>query len=384
MPKQSIVSAFWIASVISYSLPITAEETFSVQEAPFTVIDTGIEADASWGGQSGAWLDEDRFIANTFKDSARPRPKGKEAETADQMAVIYDLRNRKITPLFDAGRINCHDQDRRLVGVTLNDKSKGKKVSGLRSVSDDGVIADTDVAQELQISPGSCKFLLRDRKTYASDWISYLRLGDGYIERGDTRNSVLTNATILAVLHQPDRPPKELSVRGADVQADVIYLRFLNQYQLNSSDPRTYHSVPGGYECPAEDPGGKECTRRHHKRNEIPFRLMSMDGQISEVRYPDELADWLGGWQMFGKALVTRAGLLVFKTGEATIRSESGLFLITKDQTRRIWGKNRDFLFRDVLSPDGCKLAFLSYGRRFFSYTDQTIKIIDLCKGATH
>ena len=58
-----------------------------------------------------------------------------------------------------------------------------------------------------------------------------------------------------------------------------------------------------------------------------------------------------------------------------------GFVLVQGERLRQIWGGNGEFFMSNAPSPDGCRLAFLSFAKRVFGETPRTVKIIDVCKG---
>lgn len=110
------------------------------------------------------------------------------------------------------------------------------------------------------------------------------------------------------------------------------------------------------------------------------LRLMTPAGEITEIPYPQRLADHLR--LRLDYATVLRPGLLLVQTGKPPGRGE--FLLLQGERVRRIWQNDGGFLEKIAASPDGCKLAFTSFWRKriflFLPETPNTVKIIDVCQ----
>lgn len=181
--------------------------------------------------------------------------------------------------------------------------------------------------------------------------LEFLRPVDGYLDLGEKRGGYPNKK---AVLYRPDRLPLELPVLGDEINF-VSYVYFLNKYLLNDRD-----------------------YRRHPGKVWSPFRLMTPEGEISEIKFSEDFVAQVLNNQTFELVVPLRSGLLVAATGVG--RRNAGFFLLMDSKVVRIWGGGHDFANNYSASPDGCRLSFLSYKNHWYGPSAQTVKIINVCR----
>lgn len=305
-------------------------------DGDFEVIDTGLDQSFT----NKIWLDNDNLIVNTLQLVPHARPKKL------FRVVIFNLKQRSVRELIPMGDIHCVNEITRLAKVrTFSDveDADGSGVDTYMRLSPDGKLT----AYGLPSPYASPCRLTEPRKPERLQ--IFLRDGDGYIDRGKTGGGYSDEN---AVLYRPNQAPRELAVKGGDIQ-DVIYLPFRNQYLLNRRD---------------------FLTNRFQPRGEPDFIYMSPTGDITREPQPEKFAKVLGSW---GNMLPTRDGVLLDRNGPG--RGVPGLFLVQGERITRVFGANRAQVEGLNASPDGCKLAFTSYTDIAF-LAKKTIKIIDVCQ----
>lgn len=316
------------------------------EEGHYEVIDTGLEQSMLYGPDVlGAWLDNQRLIINALKDARNPKK-----EEWIPYLVIFDVKTRKTKLIAESVYLLCRIPETQIASIVEGQNDTPRfvdKKSRFVKMDEEGKITT------LQETPPSMSNFCRQNSPRKPDRLqAFLRVGDGYIDRGKTGGG---HSYDNAVLYRPNQPPIELPIHGGDIY-DSRYISHLNLYQLSAGPSRT---------------SGKPV-----------FSLMTPDGDVIEISQPkDALRKITGEAGIFtgGPGVrFMRDGLISRNLG-AWLQNP-GMFFIQGEKVTRIWGANGELAERLLPSPDGCTLAFLAFNNYDFA-TKKTVKLINLCEG---
>jgi hypothetical protein len=164
-----------------------------------------------------------------------------------------------------------------------------------------------------------------------------LRKKDGYIDRGPAGRPIEQQG----ILHRPDGTTRELPVHGLKISR-VRFLPFANKYQLN-------HPICHGASSALKAKAG--CD---------PLLLMTPEGEIESIPFPDELRDHL---KQFDFTYAVKGGVLI----RVVYPGKQGYYLWRNNVLYELWRSREtgfmnllpaEFWGGEALSPDGCKVAF--------------------------
>lgn len=313
----------------AFRLPNDNFENVNVQ-----VIDTGLEQ--TYSHHEGFWLNNNLLVVNTIQENPKPNLK------RPWRAVIFDASARTVTQLVEYGSVFCRDNITGITNILTNPEVENFSKEGIykyvRLDSDGKISTLTDV-------PDWDRYCRANVPIPAGRKIYKLRNGDGYIDFGEAGDA---NSSEFSILYRPNIPPITLPVRGGEVDAPV-YIEHRNEYLIGQ-----FKRLSPFY------------TR--------PFRYMTPDGNVTEEPFPEYFYEKVGD---SGYMRPVKAGMLFSRAGYD--QGAPGLFLVKGKKISRIFGGGGDFVSRFALSPNGCKLAFLSF-RQGLLTSKKTIKIIDLCE----
>ncbi|MCB4359295.1 hypothetical protein [Quatrionicoccus australiensis] len=195
-----------------------------------------------------------------------------------------------------------------------------------------------------------------------------LHEGHGYIQRAalGLQHTLGDKATYVV----PNKPAIELNIHFSEIKGGWRqYLEYARKYQLNYYDPH-------GTSMTDKRLAGNSWGNRPYALT--PFRLLSLDGSIEEIPYPEIIYEY--GLKGVGYFLFTPVGLL--------ITPNTSIMLLNDERLTRIWGKPTSWfhtpesVFAMQLSPDGCKLVF-GRAANWKVGTRKPIAILNLCQSDT-
>jgi hypothetical protein len=158
---------------------------------------------------------------------------------------------------------------------------------------------------------------------------------------------------------------KNVHSREVDAGWDQ-WLEYAQKYQLTYYDPH-------GSSSTEKRLAGSTWKWRPYALT--PFRLMSLNGDIEEIPYPEVIYEY--GLKGIGSFIFTPVGLL--------ITPEKSIFLLDNEHLTRIWGQPSGWFYRPEsvfsmrISPDGCKVVFV----RIIDWAPKTrkpIAILHICQ----
>lgn len=321
-----------VAGCSAFRLP---NDNFEDVDVP--VIDTGLEQTREhWDYGVGVWLGNDRLAINTVQEN--PAPKAKRPFRV----AVFDLRTKRITSLVEKGQLVCRDERSGIASILTNPEVDGWVKNGnyeYFKINESGQMSpDKD-------HPDWKHLCSSDNGRDSSRLQFFLREGDGFIDYGRTGGGASAE---FAILYRPNQSPLTLPVRGGEINYP-LYVEHRNEYLIGQS-------------------------KRFSSAYTRPFRFMTPDGKVREVEYPQHFYDKIGPssymWPM-------RTGMLFDRT--SWNQGVRGLFLVDGQKIRRVFGADGAIVERITPSPDGCKLAFLSFRQGLFP-SKRTVKIINLCE----
>lgn len=303
-------------------------------EAVFPIVETEIEQTTLYGpGILGVWLGDEKILLNTLQVSS-----GTQEKRVEQV-VIFDIKKEKSKVIVPSGSFVCRDAKSQVARIIKEGTDQFIKVA-----------ADGNVTNEVKV-PNWEKFSCRLTDMRKPGRLQmFLSEEEGYIDFGKTGGG---NSNENAVLYRRGHQPVELSVKGGEV-SNALYIPHLKKYLLNFWDELSGKSLP--------------------IRKPV-FRLMDIDGRITEIPQPIEFVRAVGS---FSEARILRDGIVLNRTGPT--KSNPGLYFLRGGRISRIFGADGQIATRLLPSPDGCFLAFLSFKNYNFS-EKKTVKLINLCEG---
>jgi hypothetical protein len=185
------------------------------------------------------------------------------------------------------------------------------------------------------------------------------RKADGYLLGDKTKlaDHTRSGTPVPTTWVRPGRPDLPLSVGFEEIGPRVVYLDFLKKYLLNTSDAQS-----------SSDTNSRMNRLWKHPYTFTPYRLLSLDGTIEEIPYPQFVFDY--GIERFDEFTLTRAGILISQvtpTGGA-------IYLFQSNQLYRLARKG---LIKGMplslptsgvtglsVAPSGCNVAYRHFDVR--------------------
>ncbi|MBF0269809.1 MAG: hypothetical protein HQL44_14585 [Alphaproteobacteria bacterium] len=372
----------WLAGacvvfICFFFVPATsADETPKriIEDVSFETIETGLEIMScclsSPTDDAGVWLTDDLLLLNVLRDVPNAN------RNRLEQVVVFNLTTRSTTQLVAEGRFNCWDEETEVAAIGPGYENQKLIRSQYKYVrlTKEGKISE--LSEQPPFEPAMCILPNKEERFtgipgFKSGAGAFFRDKDGYISYLPLDGSK-PKPTDYAVWARPNKPPMKLPILREEIDGGrARYLAFSGQYLLNHWDSQS-------------------SARTNRVMNPMywgdrpydltPYRLLSLDGTITEIPYPKILWDY--GVKTFDTLLPTKAGIMIEALGRP--RQENGLLLLQGEKLLRFWGKKRLFVTTEgmsgtVLSPDGCKIAFYRYADWKVD-THKYITIINLCK----
>ncbi|UTH76396.1 hypothetical protein [Chromobacterium sp. IIBBL 290-4] len=342
--------------------------TRELRDKSFELIDTGLEGTYhDIRPKLGEWLDNDHLIVNAVQPGWHMQQKGQ------FQIMLVDARTGKSSVLLPHAMLQCWNAKRQLASIRPipAELPPGRRVWDLENflvmhLGSDGLLTRLSALQPFE--PITCEATDNDLPLLKDGYGRPLQDIDGFLQWGLPKQSFQSNFN--TVLMRRGQPPKQIGVRAGEVFSP-IYLPYLKRYLLNSGDSQ--HDS-------ATDRRLAGATWGDRPYDLTPYRLMSADGEVTEIPYPKIIFSY--GVHGFSDLLPTPQGLLLDSSG----RSSPGLLLLKGEQLYRIWGGQRWFApgWRESayglkVSPDGCRLAFI-HASTWSVDSSNEISILNLCK----
>ncbi len=315
-------------SMLSFSL-IT--QAYQLEEGKYEVVETGLEYnDMHTMSILGEWLNDHLILLNATQDMPDAKLKN-----LNRM-VLFDIKTKKLSPVLPEKYFYCRNPSSQISRIKDYITGEEKLV----------VIDENGTISEVKETPAWNKFQCRKYEPRKPDRLQvFLNEGEGYIDIGKTGMGPSGNA----MLFLPNKEPIELPVISRTVVSPSHeFLPFMNKYVL-----------------------------AHGLHQNI---LMSPQGEITYIQEPDDVFNELG---VGGYMYPMRDGILLDGTGIGP--KIPGMFYIKGGRVIRIFGGKTLFTEPpytkgELVSPDGCSIAFSSFKRSDYKYK-KMIKIINICEG---
>lgn len=327
------------------------------------VIDTGIEVARGETDFTAIWLDERRVVFAELIDPASYEKRTANDPREHQQIVIYDVISKEKRVYAKGSFLKCVKDGRIAYSVSVPDD---KNPNGYRSVPMFGemgkeqpyttgvverILPDKTVKRVLSehfLHSGDCA--MRERVPEAErrgQVVRYLKREHGFIDAGNVYGKGDSDRySTPAVLHRPDHPPVTLPFMGAYIGDTIHWSEYWKGYILQYGAPQ---GSPRGVTPPPS-----------------ATRLLKPDGHVTEFSYP--------GTQ-------TRSHVIWFRRLNWDIDhiGDSGVYVIDIETPTRV---HAGLILRtpgtDMLSPDGCRVAFAS--RKGFRYdVPAYLMILNVC-----
>jgi hypothetical protein len=363
--SRSIVDVMVFGLMILLHAVASGAQNLRILDRPVESFETGL---AIHRNSDARWLDDDQLVITALAKGATEDA----WDDPETRAVLVNFPARSIKVIAEKAGVLDADPDGATVLVGPEDRQ-----SGGRQISID---SQGKFAGLRRFAPGEpLPSSLPDFPKTGLRVVRLLRKQDGYLfvdeksaepwQRGDP---------VPATWARPGRPPMPLPVMFQEIGPGVTYLRFLGKYLLNPYDSQISSNTNGALNSPA---------RWNRPYILTPFRLLSLDGTIEEIRYPQFVFDY--GIGKFGEFLVTRAGIAISQTNSV----DGAIYLYKAEQLYRLTGTANAVgmprrlrlsgVERLSLSADGCRIAYLHFPVPYFRITGTTpryLSILDVCK----
>lgn len=346
---------------------------------------------------SSFWIDDNQFVMSTLQEGAQKA--AKEEDTSSRVALI-NFTNKSIRYIapdaqlldftFDHGKRSFFVGKMHTSNVLNADKTGPysytyENLRELRIEPNGEVIqiATFPSASKLPNAPESIDGEPLDGGR-GGVLVRGLAPGDTYMKQWERLSQ--KDEGYPTVWVRAGKPPTPLPIRHDEITSGK-YIAFLDKYLLNDSDTSgssdTNSHLRGDWRRPYEY---------------TPFRLLSQDGTIDEIPYPEFIFEYgiatrgqrNDTSRNFSKFLVTRPGILITKTRDYG----SAIYLFKRDQLYLVAGgktilhvdtatNSAEGLWSMKLSPDGCKVAYSHLRSTAMSSKvsdPHFFSIIDLCK----
>ncbi|MDD2893856.1 MAG: hypothetical protein PHF20_07975 [Halothiobacillaceae bacterium] len=343
-----------LLGLVTFGAIVHAEE-LKVVKAHVELIDTGLTRAVPtyflWGFPSGIWIDDNRIAIDAALQNGT-----KEEKLRFGSVVLYDLRtgqSKEIEPKADP--ISWDETTREFVVSHIGANGPHAITpppATLLQLDDNGDVLSRTLLQRSWFSLESIAEREKIPLEIAKKWVAILKGGNGYIESGK-RNE--------AILHKPDGTIKALGI-STDVIFQNRHLPFANRYQL-------------------KNPQCHEASRALHAEAMCePLYLMSPEGDIETINFPEYLRDGLG---QFDFTYAVKNGVLI----RVRYPGKQGYYLWRNNVLYELWRSREGGFFNmfpyefwggEAIAPDGCKVAFFK-ARDSKSDTPRKIFIFNLC-----
>ncbi|MCD5326657.1 hypothetical protein [Chromobacterium piscinae] len=342
--------------------------TRELQDKSFELIDTGLEGTYhDIRPKLGEWLDNDHLVVNAIQPGWHMQQKGQ------FQIMLVDARTGKSSVLLPHAMLQCWNAKRQLASIRPipEELPPGRRVWDLENFSlmhlgPDGQLTRLSTPQPFDTL--TCEATDNGIPLYQQDFGRPLQDINGFLRQGVPKQSFKSDFN--TVLFRRGQPSRQIGVRAEEVFFP-IYLPYLKRYLLNSGDSQ--HDS-------ATDRRLAGATWGDRPYDLTPYRLMSPDGEVTEIPYPKIIFSY--GVHGFANLLPTPHGLLLNSSG----RSSPGLLLLQGEQLYRVWGGQRWFApgwrqsaYGLKVSPDGCRLAFI-HASTWSQDSGNEISILNMCK----
>jgi hypothetical protein len=325
---------------------------------------------------SPVWIGINQVAFTAFQEGANVEFPEENSKTD---VLVIDTETKAIRKIVDDARIISFDRtsNKLLVARTHFSSSSDTseevvrlkttyfKLTELRVLADNSVVITRifpegdELAAPARVLPKEGVFLAMEepRDGYL---LRVLRDGDNLLAQNKRAGD--TDEALKTVWIRPNVPPTPLSVRYDEIN-NIKYVPFLDKFLLNELDSK-------------QSSGTRKDMKRVWRRsyNLAPYRLLSRNGSIEEIPYPAWIKDFgleepkgpNGEGYDFNSLSVTKPGILIRKDfGHA-----ANYFLYKNSQVYRLVAANAEdkvgeglpilanSTWLELISPDGCKVAF--------------------------
>jgi len=337
-------SIAWVVATL-FGCEAMAVDKVRFVKSPVKLIDTGLE-DAEpnlSSSQAAFWVDNNRLIAAlaTKKSVDDPKQIGRTA--------LFNIDTRKTTELMRYARPICWDAQTGKGGVVFFPdpaNTRNKEILGIR-VDLSGALIERNAGTSSSWWGPSCEMGGVEKPNLHKHRISLLRPEHGYIDLGVPS---LKN----------DQPPVFIKPDGTrwnlptdSDNGEPLYLPFLEKYQLNIGSSCNVQGKP----CPPDI-----------------YLLDPLKG-VTAIKIPRELMEIMpiqrvhvvkNGLLFRAESSEKREGYLLLRNGVLHELWRPGGSGFMNPQRTETWG-------HEVISPDGCKVAFRRGAR------PSRVYVFDLC-----
>jgi len=322
------------------------------------------------------WVDDNQFVLTTLQEGAQRNVR--EEDTPSRIALV-NFANKTIKFIAQEAQLLDFTFDRETRSIFV-----GRRHTS-HSFDADGrdVFAVTyENLREIRIEPSGevseiKKYPLGSKprdpemqrpKDKGSKALDHGR--GGYLVRdlkpGDTLEALnardrVTDEGWPTTWVRAGKPDVSLPMRYDEIDSGV-YVDFLNKYLLNDYDTSVTSFTNSHL---------NSIWKRPYEYT--PFRLLSPDGSIEEIPYPQFVFDYgiaervwqKGGGSNFSRFLITRAGIVIQKKREygsaLYLFKNNKLYLVAGGKTALhvdLAENSAEGIQTTKLSPDGCKIAY--------------------------
>ncbi len=358
--KSGVTNVVVLIGAMFFGVGCVHSEPPTAVEAHVKLIDTGLAKAVPSGVlflKCGTWIDEDRIAID-----ARPQSGTEEEKLRFGSVRWYDLRTGKSKEVEPRGSLVSWDDTTNEFVVRHLEITKlykpGPWPATIIKVDDNGdVLARTPIEESSWNSWESwAERLWLPKEQLADGWKMRLRKGL-YIASGKHKE---------AILHKADGTIKELGIPLSAINNMIdnsLFLPFANRYQLNH--PKCHAAAP-------ELHADAMCE---------PLYLMSPEGEIETLNFPNKLRDALG---QFDFTYAVKNGVLI----RTRFPGKQGYYLWRNNVLYELWRSREggplnalpyEFWGGEVISPGGCKVAFFKAWDSKET-TQREVYIFDLCE----
>jgi len=351
-----------------------AENSSKIKDLPVDTFDPDLKVMESYS--IPYWITNDLVVVSAMQKGVKLT--FPEANTPARV-VLLNFKTKSMETIVEDGSIVYFDRYskkfmtaiRRLSDLPDSRQGASAKKAIYSNLKEMHINAEGKAVVDRELPEGSEPPNTRPDVAFGSIWQPLGHPKDGYliqqIKEGDTLQSQEDRHRRLGeplptVWIRPDQPPVNLPMSFDEV-TDGEYLEFLDKFQLNRAD-----SAMG-----SDTNQAMSVTRWSRPYSLTPYRLLSKDGQVEEIPYPDfiqkfglkERSAGDGGGFNFSFLLVTRPGLLINKFipggDDFFLYEHSKLFRLIIHRTAvtsPLFRSHPTRIMFHALSPDGCKLAY--------------------------